>query len=87
MRCKWIFNMDRELGFDIYTLKLFLLVIMTIMVCCCTVSAMLGVYAILKEEILTDIPDWQLGLLWVSLIYIGLFAGVRLVGRSGVFCY
>lgn len=75
--------MDRELGFDLYTLKLFLLLLMTILICGCTVSATLGIYAILADEFLKEIPEWQSAMLWISFVYIGFYSGIRLVGRSG----
>jgi hypothetical protein len=74
--------MDRELGFDLYTLKLIFLVVMSVVVCSCTVFASLGIYEILLSE-LQEVSAWQDTVLWFSCVYIGLYIGVKLVGRSG----
>jgi hypothetical protein len=76
--------MDRELGFDLYTLRLLFLVVMTVTVCTCTILASLNFYEILRHDILVDIPTWQGALLWVSFLYIGLYVGIRLIGRTGL---
>jgi hypothetical protein len=75
--------MDRELGFDLYTLRLLFLVVLTVTVCSCTIFAANGFYKILHYEVLQGIPDWQGFVLWVSCSYIGLYTGIRLVGRTG----
>lgn len=75
--------MDRELGFDLYTLRLLFLVVLTVTVCSCTVLASLGFYKILHYDLLKDVPSWQGSVLWVSCIYIGLYVGIRAIGRAG----
>lgn len=75
--------MDRELGFDLYTLKLLLMVVLTVAVCSCTVLGSLGFYRILRYELLRDVNSWQGAVLWLSCVYIGLYAGLRAIGRSG----
>jgi len=75
--------MDRELGFDMYTIKLLSLVALAVTVCSCTVFASIGFYEILHRELMMHIPAWQSSVLWVSFVYVGLYMGVRLVGRAG----
>ena len=73
---------DRELGIDLYTLKLLLIVLMTVAVCTCTVLGALGFYRILRYEILKDVSAWQGVILWLSCVYVGLYVGLRAIGRS-----
>ncbi|TLX15881.1 hypothetical protein [Rhizobium sp. MHM7A] len=75
--------MDRELGFDLYTLRLLFLVLLTVTVCSCTVLASLGFYKILHYDLLQGVPSWQGSVLWVSCIYIGFYVGIRAIGRAG----
>lgn len=76
--------MDRELGFDFYTMKLLFIVAMTVTVCSCTVLAALNFYEIMHHVIFSDIPRWQENVLWLSFLYFGLYFGMLLIGRSGL---
>jgi hypothetical protein len=74
---------DRELGFDLYTLKLLLIVMLTVAVCSCTILASLGFYRILRYELLDEVNSLQGAILWLSCVYIGLYVGLRAIGRTG----
>lgn len=76
--------MDRELGFDFYTFKLLLLLVLTFVACFYMMSGALGIYEMIHHEFLADISGFEKFVMQCSFAYFGFYGAIKLIGKTGL---